>query len=80
MPNNASEDIDPFLSIAKIAAIMSVSSRTVRRWIERGELEAVRLPGTGPAGPGERPRNSHGPCASAWASLPRNVSRSSFGR
>jgi excisionase family DNA binding protein len=32
-----------FLTITDISALMSVSTKTVRRWIERGELHAHRI-------------------------------------
>lgn len=35
--------IDPLHTIRQIAAICQVSEKTVRRWIERGELVAYRL-------------------------------------
>jgi excisionase family DNA binding protein len=34
-----------FLTCAQVAEELGVSPRTVLRWIERGQLEAVRLPG-----------------------------------
>lgn len=34
-----------FLTIADVAETVGVSPRTVLRWIDRGDLEAVRLPG-----------------------------------
>ena len=37
------EGMTPLLTIAQTAAICQVSIKTVRRWIERGELVAHRL-------------------------------------
>jgi excisionase family DNA binding protein len=34
-----------YLRVAVVAETLDVSPRTVLRWVERGELEAVRLPG-----------------------------------
>lgn len=34
-----------YLTAADVAEAVGVSTRTVLRWIDRGDLEAVRLPG-----------------------------------
>jgi excisionase family DNA binding protein len=34
-----------FLTVAQVADEVGFSPRTVLRWVERGELEAVRFPG-----------------------------------
>ena len=34
-----------WLRVAAVADELGVSPRTVLRWVERGELEALRLPG-----------------------------------
>jgi excisionase family DNA binding protein len=34
-----------YLTCAEVADTLGVSTRTVLRWVERGELEALRLPG-----------------------------------
>jgi excisionase family DNA binding protein len=34
-----------WLTVASVADDLGVSPRTVLRWVERGELEALRLPG-----------------------------------
>jgi excisionase family DNA binding protein len=34
-----------FLTVAQVAEMLEVSPRTVLRWVERGDLPAVRLPG-----------------------------------
>jgi excisionase family DNA binding protein len=34
-----------YLTVADVADTLGVSTRTVLRWIERGDLPAVRLPG-----------------------------------
>lgn len=34
-----------YLTAADVAETLGVSTRTVLRWIDRGDLEAVRLPG-----------------------------------
>jgi excisionase family DNA binding protein len=34
-----------YLTAADVADTLGVSTRTVLRWVERGELPAVRLPG-----------------------------------
>lgn len=36
-----------YLRVADIADDLGVSARTVLRWIDRGDLEALRLPGGG---------------------------------
>ena len=35
------------LSVTEAATRLNVSTKTIRRWIEAGELPAVRLPGPG---------------------------------
>ena len=37
--------MDAYLSIAEVAEIYGISSKTVRRWIARGEINAGRTPG-----------------------------------
>jgi len=34
-----------FLAVADVAELLKVSTRTVRRWIERGELHAYHICG-----------------------------------
>lgn len=34
-----------YLTCAQVADELGVSTRTVLRWVDRGDLEAVRLPG-----------------------------------
>ena len=34
-----------YLTVAAVAEELGVSMRTVQRWVERGDLAAVRLPG-----------------------------------
>jgi excisionase family DNA binding protein len=34
-----------FLTVAAVAEDLGVSPRTILRWVNRGELEALRLPG-----------------------------------
>jgi excisionase family DNA binding protein len=50
--------VSGFLTVAHVADELGVSTRTVQRWIDRGELPAVRLPGGSVAslvgGPGWR--------------------------
>lgn len=36
---------DELLTINEVAGMMKVSPRTVRRWVEAGELRVIRLPG-----------------------------------
>jgi excisionase family DNA binding protein len=38
-------DRKPWLTLADVADELGVSSRTVMRWVERGQLPAVVLPG-----------------------------------
>jgi len=33
----------PFLTITEVAAFLRVSTRSVRRWVETGDLPAVRI-------------------------------------
>ena len=37
------ETTKPLLTVSEVAEVCRVSTRTVRRWIERGELAAHRL-------------------------------------
>ena len=37
------ETTKPLLTVSEVAEVCRVSDRTVRRWIERGELAAHRL-------------------------------------
>jgi excisionase family DNA binding protein len=37
--------VSTYLTVADVADELEVSARTVLRWVERGELQAVRLPG-----------------------------------
>jgi excisionase family DNA binding protein len=37
--------VSAYLTCAQVADELGVSTRTVLRWVDRGELEAVRLPG-----------------------------------
>ena len=39
--------VSGYLRVADVADDLGVSPRTVLRWIERGEIEALRLPGGG---------------------------------
>lgn len=39
--NNHSED--PFLTVAEVAETLKLNQQTVRNWIDRGELAAVRV-------------------------------------
>ncbi len=41
----AAEPISSLLTLDQVAARVNVSRRTVRRYVERGELAAIRLPG-----------------------------------
>jgi excisionase family DNA binding protein len=43
MSSGGRSDAPKFFSIAYVAEALSVSARTVRRWIDRGELVAHRL-------------------------------------
>lgn len=38
---------EQLLTVNDVAALLRVSPRTVRRWIETGKLRATRLPGRG---------------------------------
>ncbi len=42
-PTTNEETTRPLLTISEVAEFCRVSTRTVRRWIERGELAAHRL-------------------------------------
>jgi excisionase family DNA binding protein len=37
--------VSAYLTVAAVAELVGVSPRTVLRWVERGDLAAVRLPG-----------------------------------
>jgi excisionase family DNA binding protein len=37
--------VNEYLTVAAVAHELGVSMRTVQRWVERGDLAAVRLPG-----------------------------------
>jgi excisionase family DNA binding protein len=37
--------VSGYLTVASVAEDLDVSARTVLRWVERGDLAAVRLPG-----------------------------------
>jgi excisionase family DNA binding protein len=37
--------VTAYLTVASVAEQLEVSPRTVLRWVERGDLAAVRLPG-----------------------------------
>lgn len=41
------------LTVREVAARFGVHEDTIRRWVEKGALDAVRL---GPHGPGRKPR------------------------
>ncbi len=43
-PNDRQRRAHPgFLTVAEIAAVLKVNAQTVRNWIDRGELPAVRV-------------------------------------
>ncbi|GHO88199.1 helix-turn-helix domain-containing protein [Dictyobacter formicarum] len=37
-----------YLTVPEVAKVLRVDDTTVRRWIEKGILEAIRLPAAGP--------------------------------
>lgn len=39
---NGQLDEDEFLTVAEVAALLKINEQTVRNWIDRGELSAVR--------------------------------------
>lgn len=39
--------IERQFTIGEIAKMLKISERTVRRWIQRGRLEAIEMPGRG---------------------------------
>lgn len=58
-----------YLTVARVAEDLEISARTVLRWVERGDLAAVRLPGG-------RLRVSETELAAAlerWATTPRRT-------
>ena len=40
-----SEDIEEFLTVAEVADRLKMNQQTIRNWIDRGELPAIRLGG-----------------------------------
>lgn len=70
--------MDDVLTTGESAKLCGVSFRTVIRWVERGELNAYRLPGRGdfrvPRSELRRFMQAHGiPQPDAWLELPRRV-------
>ncbi|MCZ0813531.1 helix-turn-helix domain-containing protein [Roseovarius sp. EGI FJ00037] len=45
MPSKSNQKPEPMLDIIDVAAICRVSEKTVRRWIEAGDLRAAKLGG-----------------------------------
>ena len=43
MAKDRSNRIEPMLTIEDVAALCQVSSKTVRRWIDAGDLPAAKL-------------------------------------
>lgn len=43
MSKQLSSEIEPLLKINEVADICRVSTKTVRRWIEKAELAVIRL-------------------------------------
>jgi excisionase family DNA binding protein len=39
----ASTDPDEFLTVAEVAGVLKLNQQTVRNWIDRGELPALRV-------------------------------------
>jgi excisionase family DNA binding protein len=39
---NAESDNEQFLTVAEVAGLLKINQQTVRNWIDRGELAAVR--------------------------------------